>query len=310
MTSIIALLSITGTIIYFFWKRRKNNGLPTVDYSFGVSEAKNARDLLKQEKYDELEKLILSLKPEILTLTIDYLTLTNETPVFSTWLEKSKSKDVAKLCLGVHYLHKAWISRSHAAGDDVSEEKANEFFEYQELSLEQLSSIHDNLKLYEEINSRSIRLAMGMENYDLIPEYFVNAISKDNSMLWPYLHYCEAIEPKWGGELEMISDLLKNLPKISIIQYVVELKLVLDSLKMDENYFGGTMEELNKKAKTLITKIDTEIELRPINSINKYIVYGYIYLIANYIENKELEKKYVELLNGNYTLYPFGIQKD
>ncbi len=307
MITTVFLLSIIGIIIYFIRKKSGNNSSLKVDYSFGIVEAKNARLLLVQAKYDELDLLILNLKPDILTLTVDYLALTNETAVFSNWQEKSKEKDVAKLCLGVCYLHKAWISRSHASGNDVSEEKANEFFEYQDLSWEQLSTIDDNFKLFPEVNSRLIRLAMGMQNDESITKYFINAISEDNTVLWPYLHYCEAIEPKWGGDIDMVKDLLKSLPKAPVIQQAIELKLVLDSLKMDENYFGGTAEELNQKAKTLIVKIDNEIALNPVTSINKYIVYGYIYLIAGFVNNKKLEKKYMELLNGNYTLYPFGI---
>ncbi len=309
MTTSIVLHLISGIIGYFSGNKKIKDQQSKVDYSFGSTEAQQARALLMEKKYHELELLILNLKPEILTVTADYLALSLKTTVFNEWLESSKNKDVARLCLGVHYLHQAWISRSHARGNQVSEEQANAFFEYQDLSMEQFLDVSPDFKWITEVRSRLIRLNMGMGDFDMVHDCFESVISTDSKLLWPYVHYCEAIEPKWGSELTTVTEFMKRIPRVAIIQYVIELKLILDSLKMDENYFGGTMDELRKKAKTTVEKIDAEITLTPLNSINKYMVYGYIQVIAGLIKNKKLSQKYFDMVAGNYMLYPYGIKQ-
>ncbi len=309
MGSTIVSILIVAVIVYLLRLTLKSKKEPKIDYSFGLVEAKDARELLLQKKYEELEFLILQLNSDNLTQTIDHLALTLDKTYFTKWMEACNDQNVVKLCLGVHFLHEAWVVRTGATANKVSEKKANQFFEFLELSLEQLNSVSSSSKLISEVNSRLIRLYMGMGETELIHECFQKAISKDKNILWPYLHYCNAIEPKWGGEIELLTELQNNLPKVSIIQYLIELKIILDSFGVNENYFGGTMEELNEKAKLSLEQIDNKISITPLTSIHKYVVYGYLYSIALNVSNKKLEKKYKGMMNGNYALFPFGIMK-
>jgi hypothetical protein len=306
MKILFVIIGVICIICYLLWKKLKHK-LIKVDYSFGLEEPKKARELLNAEKYEELENLVFSLNTDILTVTIDYLALTVNTEKFTNWEAKAVKKDLPLLSFGVHYLHKAWIARSHATANNVSEDQANLFFEYQELSWEKLTAVNENSPYFFECCTRLIRLSTGLSLQEEAQKFFEKCASINSTVLWPYIHYCECIEPKWIGENDKILSFPKNLPEVKIIQQVVNLKITLDSLTMEENYFGGSLHELNNYAKEIIVKVDNEINGAPITSPNKYIVYGYIYLIANHIGDSSIQNKYDKLINGYYTLYPFGI---
>lgn len=306
MKVLIVIVCIISTIAFLLWKKLKHK-FSKVDYSFGLEEPKKAKKLLNEEKYEELETLVSTLNTDILTVTIDYLALNVNTEIFTKWEAKAANKDLPLLSFGVHYLHKAWIERSHATANNVSDNQAALFFNYQDLSIDKLKNVNEKSGYFFECCSRLIRLNTGLGLYDDVQEYFEKCISINPSALWPYIHYCEAIEPKWIGENNKIIFFHKNLPNIDIIQQVINLKITLDSFTMEENYFGGNINELKNYAKEIVAKIDNEINSKPLTSPNKYIVYGYMYLIANEIGNSNLQNKYDKLINGYYTLYPFGI---
>lgn len=304
---VLFLAAVLLRLVLLMIRRVRKARNSELDYSFGLQKAKKALNLLKKGQFEDLEQLLLSLNSDHLTVTIDHLALSEKSAQFERWQTNSTQKDLTQLCLGVHFIHQAWMSRTHAYAEDVSSEGRLNFEEFQSKSLDCLTSISTTSPLIGEVYSRLIRVYMGTEIPDMVIESFQKAKAKAPNQVWPYLHYCEAIEPKWQGDRELIDPFLKQLPNVPLIQDIVEMKLLADSFQASENYFGGTMEALNQRAQTALVEIDGRVSKNAPNSIHKYILYGYLAIMAENLDRNDLRTKYIGLLQGYYPLYPFGI---
>jgi hypothetical protein len=305
---LIILLIAAATAYYFFFYQNKKSKNPPVDYSYGLQEAQEALEYLNAEDYLELEKVLVKLSPDNLTLTLDYLALSSEEKSFQNWVKNASNKNAANTATGVFYHHQAWISRTNAYAKDVTEEGAMGFYEYQEKALAFYSEVNSIDPYIGEVYTRMIRLSMGTGEFEEAENYFVKATQKNKNALWPYIHMAEVIEPKWGGSLEKIQNLLKNLPDTKLIQQVVMLKFMLDSYTISENYLEDQpLEALDAKALVRLKSIHAELDSNPPTSPQKYLLYNYMYALAETIGETELQNIYFERVNGRYTLYPFGI---
>jgi hypothetical protein len=150
---------------------------------------------------------------------------------------------------------------------------------------------------------------MGESEDSLAKEYFHKAIAIDASKTWPYIHYAELIQPKWGGNLQLIEDFRKIVPANTITHDIVELKLINDSFVSEENYFNGTMKDLEIKAQGMISSIHTKYSTEETKSVNRFIVYNYMMAISDRLNKPEYLSLYERKVNGYYTLYPYGIIK-
>lgn len=277
-------------------------------YSFGLISALNTKKLIIKNKYHEAETLIKSLNSDDLTQVLDYIALSSNETVLLNWLNESKNPNIPNLFLGVFYNHQAWRARTHSWAKDVSEERILSFIEYQKKSINNFLSIEKNSPFIEETNSRLVRHYMGEGSLKKSKEHFKKTIALNNENIWVYIHYCEVIQPKWGGNLKDIKDLLNNLPKRKLIKQIVSLKLALDSYISNENYFGGTMDELDNIANQLLVEIDKQVTESPPRSIHRYIVYNYLFALAEELKNNPLQFKNYQKMNEFFTLYPYGIQ--
>ncbi len=295
-------------LIYLGYKYLRKKYKKNIDLSLGVSEINEIKLLIEKKQFDEAERLILKLNADNLTQTLDCIGLTINTSVLLEWKEKSKNIEISNLFLAVHFNHKAWIARSHSFSRFVSKKNEDKFFDYQSKSVEYFEQISEPSVFISEVYSRLIRVEMGYYGYcDEVAYNFEKAINIDETNLWAYIHYCEAIQPKWGGNLELISKLLKSLPDITLIQHTVRLKLLLDSFIISENYFGGSMIHLENIAKDELQKTDKELSNKSISSIHRFMLYNYMKLLADQVDNNELAKKYKALSKNYHTLYPYGV---
>lgn len=285
----------------------KKRNRAKVDYSFGLKTVRKVKELIEHKQCLKAETLLIGMNSEERTIAIDYVGITLGERILLHWLQKCGGSDISKLCLGVYYLHKAWMLRTHAYARDVTHEGASGFLSYLEKSLDTLTEIDENSSLAGELHSRLIRLFMSLEEWESVDEYFQKAIALDNKMIWPYIHYCEAIEPKWGGSIDKISTFMQQVPPGTTIEMAIELKLVLDSLTASENYFGGSMEQLLLKASATLESTDKTISQKPLVSIHRYIIYNYLMALAAVLSHQEIQQKYEKKVGLFYTLYPFGI---
>lgn len=301
--SIVILIALIIVVIKWFKKK------PKVDYSFNDTTIQNINKPILNNEFSKTESEIYRLSSDMLTQTIDYIALNTKEKTLEKWLNNSAVKEVPTLILGVHYLHQAWLSRGHSKIDKVSKQGIDGFEFYQNKAFEKLQEINFDSKLSTEAYTRLIRAHMGYGQVEEAREYFYKAIEKDTDKLWAYIAYSEVIQPKWGGNTELIHELLNNLPQRRLIQQIVELKLVHDSLQSEENYFEGSMEDLKKRATKLLNTIDNELLKKDEMSIHRFVLFGYMFMLANDINQKAISAKYFKKMNNHFTLYPFGLMK-
>ncbi len=303
--SVFAALFIAARYYLSKWK----NNDEAVDYSFGLQSAKDTKKHLLKGNFIEAEKIIRNANSDDRTQIMDYICLNLNTVLFEKWLDESSDKDIPHLALGIHFNHLAWMSRSHELAKHVSQEQYDGFSELQEESFKHLSVIQSDSPIMEEVHSRLIRHYMGNGNLEKVHEHFDIVRELNPNMVYPYIRYTEAIQPKWGGNLNLVSDFIKELPDNFLIQSIVELKLIADSLLFDTNYFGGSKEDLIYQANNKMDQVDNELSKHKPPSIHRYVLYGYMMGLSEQLGNKRLEIKYLSLMDGYYSLYPFGIIK-
>ncbi len=309
-TTIALLIFIAAALIFAGKKFYDWFNDHSVDYAFGLKEAIDIRKRLKNKQYAEAEALIAKLNADNLTQVVDCVTLSLEEEQLLEWDRRAQNKNISHLFLGVYYNHQAWLARSYGFAKDVSAAQRLGFHEYQEKSREMLMLVEDSSLLGIETDARLIRYFMGNGELGQSRKYFKKVMKQDSDNLWAHLRYAEVIQPKWGGNLDLIADLRKLVAsKRPLIRQVVELKLLSDSFTISQNYSGGTMEELAAEAAQKILEIDKEVSTHPPNSIHKYVVYNYLYAVAGDLGNSRMEHKYLNKMNDYYTLYPFGIMK-
>jgi len=283
------------------------NTISKTDYSFGLAISKQIKQELLNENYSDVNSLILNLGSDELSHTVDYLALNSGEKELKKWYNETNKSNCAALVLGVYYAHKGWTLRGNSYASEVKASDALSFIDYQKESLTLLSKIEAKDNLLAEVYSRLIRVHMSLDNTTEQQESFESCIEIDSLKVWAYIHMIEAVQPKWGGTLEQTTNIRSNLPASSLIRHIVDLKLMVDSIVSGYSLTGNDTTDINKQALSLIQNIDSELDKTPQTSIQRFIIYNYIAGIAQEISNEELENKYFSKMEGNYTLYPFGI---
>lgn len=278
-----------------------------MDYSFGLKSAQDALTCIKEKRYADVSKDISGIHPDELTVIVDYLALSLDEKQIQEWADTASEQNLALLVLGVYYNHQAWLVRTHQRADNVSDNEALDFFELNLLSLTSLKKVKETSIFFGETCSRLIRVCMGQNDHESVDTYFQKCLETNRDSVWPYLHYCEAIEPKWGGSIEKVKALNSSLPDNRSIRHIITLKVLLDSLQNEENLFGGTLSELHDKAADLLHQIDEDVTVKPITSINRYILFNYMFSVSAEVKNNKLMLKYYKLMKGYFTLHPSGV---
>lgn len=306
------MVAILTIIIIVFLVMQKSNKTKyfgkIVDYSFGLSAAKAVRKHLLDQDFEMAEVILEKMSANDLTQTLDYIGLVIEKPLLMRWLKNNHNKDFPYLALGVYFIHEAWKIRSHAVAKEVADEQREGFLEFQKKALKAFLSMDKNSLLMPEVNARLIRVYMGLGEQTALRECFFSAIESNPDLVWAYLHYCEAIEPKWGGNEILIQEMMDLLPDNLLIKQIIELKIINDSIVFNANFFGGSFELLIQRAHHALVRIDKEISKKEPRSIHRYVLYGYMMTIAEALKNKEAQKKYMNKVGNYLALYPFGIR--
>ncbi len=305
---IIGLSILTVRIIYHYLKQKKEDAEMEVEaYALHASHFKSIKELIIKRKFEEADNQISNLSDDELTICIDYLCLILKENDFQAWLQKSQNKDIPNLFLGVHYDFLAWQARSHKLGNEVKEKDALTFLEFEEKAMEQFYNVDETGQFGAETHNRLIRTCRSLERDEDATLHFHKAIELNPNLLAAYINHAENVQPKWGGNYDLIHDLLNSLPEQKLIQQVVKLKLIWDAFVIEDNYFGKNMEDLTKLANTTIQEIDKELSNKTPSSIQKYIAYIYMFFIAYEIDNTELTEKYFENMEGSLAIYTHGV---
>lgn len=306
--AVLAVILTIGLKLFFFKKVVKALRAPSRNYSFGRKDINATALFIQNKKFRQAETMLEQFNSDDLTQAIDHIALSSTEKQLRKYFDVSNGSHTASLLLGAWYLHNAWRIRGHKAASELKEKQIKGYIGNLTLSAPLLQSATGSNWIAAEAHSRLIRVDMGLSDADSAEENFKEAIKADKEHLWSYIHYSECIQPKWGGSIEKVQQLLNVLPDNYLIKNTVRLKLLYDSYLLNENYFnlGDSPEEVHTFISDVLISLDAEISENPPESIQRYVLYGYIYLLST-VANKDITKKYKKLVGTNLTLYPFGI---
>lgn len=304
-TSLIGWAAL-AIIVFCIKAYLKKNKSYRREYSLGLKIAEEIQALVLKDSFNKAEDLLKNQEANDITQIIDHLALSVKKEQLLAW-EASENSDFSKLTLGVFYLHEAWIVRSHKLADEVSDDKAESFFDYLNLSETTLDLIPENSICNAEVNSRRVRLYMSLSDKETATEYFKKSSQNHPDLIFSYIHYAELIQPKWGGTIEEVEIFYESLPNKFLVKSIVQLKLILDAIVIDDNYFTKYNEDLNDFAIQKVLEIDEKLASINLTSIHRFVLFNYMEAISNNLGRKDIRKKYVSLMEGNYTIYPYGL---
>lgn len=306
---VLFILSLKGYLAYRWYGNYKLKTKYAVDYSFGFDPAKKALKNLIKGKYQEVSSTLPGLSSNEVHLVVEYLSLMQNEKELLAWLEKAEEKNLPNVVLGLYYIDEAWRARSSKLFSELTEKQKSEFGYYLEKVHDHLSKVEDNSYLSGHAFTYLITYYMAFGEVEDATECYSIARQKNPDLLETYVRYANAITPKWGGSLELIQDFLGKLPKIPLIRQVMELRYINASYDDNQNYFGGTIEQLKHRASAALIRIDGELAINPPETTDKYTVYNYMFVVAGKLNDNALMKKYNKLINGYYTITPHGIMR-
>lgn len=304
--AIFTLAVISGIIGYLIYQKKKQGNRR--DYSLGLKAAQEIQQLVRNKKFGQAESQFRRQDLNDISQIVDHLALSMKEEELKEW-KMSGQSDLSALCLGVFYLHMAWIERSHKLAKNVSDKSVEAFFHYLTLCEQTFDEISSDSDWKPELESRLIRLYMSTGDTDLAVESFHRVNQQHPDLIWPYLRYAELIQPKWGGTVESVMAFYKSLPDDFLIHSLVELKLINDSIVIEENYFSKYTSDITGFAGQKIAEIDNALNSIELQSIHKWMLYNYLQVVAFEVNNKRLRNKYTKLKGDHETIYPFGLLK-
>ncbi|MEM6964589.1 MAG: hypothetical protein AAF573_07480 [Bacteroidota bacterium] len=304
--STILVIALVG---YFLYQKRPKFLGTKVDYSFGNVELQKIKAKIDEGEYTSAEFLIQQLDSDELHQVIDHVTLNGTGDPLLRWKEELPNSQIADLFLGIYYLHYATLNRGNDFNPKLSNKQEDLFFEYAEQATELLETIDHDDVINAEAYARLIRILGLTDDYKGAQYFFDKCMQINPHHLWAHIEYAELTQPKWGVDLATTNQFIDDLTDEPLVNQVIYLKLVWDSVLSQQNLFGGTLADLKQQAKALLFEIDAEVNNTPPTSIQKYVLYNYMTVVSEEFGIKALNQKYNKLMNGNFTLYPFGIMK-
>jgi len=306
---LLSTIMIIGLIGYYLYSKRSTFSGKKVDYSFGDADIQKIKSKIEEGEYTSAEFLIQQLETDDLRQAIDHVTLNGSGDALLQWKEESNNSQIADLFLGAYYMHNASLNRGYGFAGQISGKQADLFLDYSDKAIELLAKIDTDDVMKVEAYSRLVRILGSTDDHEGAQHYFQKCMEIDPAHLWAHIEYAEISQPKWGVDVAATNQFIDDLTEEPLVNQVIYLKLVWDSVLAKENLFGGSMTDLKEQAKALLFEIDAEVNNKPHTSIQRYVLYNYMTVVAEEFGIRVLNQKYNKLMNNHFTLYPFGIMK-
>lgn len=304
---VISTIIVIGLVSYYLYQKRPTFAGKKVDYSFGNPKIQKIKTKLEEQEFTSAEFLINQLDTDNLRQAIDHVTLNGAGKTILDWKEALPDSQIANLFLGVYYIHQASLNRGNLPLNRMTSKQEELFYEYSDSAKELLENIDQDDEYKAEAYAHLVRISGTTGDFEGADYYFDKCLELNPNHLWAHIEYAENIQPKWGGNLEIIENFIDNLTEEPLVNQTIYLKMVWDSVLANENLFGGTMQDLKHQAKALLFEIDAEVNNHPPSSIQKFVLYNYMTVVSEEFGIRALNQKYNKLMAGNFTLYPFGI---
>ncbi len=284
-----------------------------IDPSFGYSRINEFRNYLLKKDYNSFEKEYEQLDWDAKTLLNEGIGLNSlfEAPI-ANWVAAMPSSYIAHLFAGVSFTLQAWTARTGALGSEVSDERAQLFFDLLEKAAEHLK-IADELNPDDaEVCARTIRVYMGLGVEREVTEgYFFAANSIQQGHFMAHMLMAGYLTPKWRGSLEELYDFANTQYEESNSSLLVTLLLfaiteewlyysITEEKELENNFFKN--EELKATLKTIYSEYSDDGK----NSLLIPYAYNYFAFLFHMFQEPDLARNAATHIKGKMTTYPWA----
>lgn len=289
------------------------NEASDIDLSLGYRRLHEFKLLLEQKNYTAFEKEYEKLEWDAKTLLCEGIGLNPSCEQsIAAWITTNPSSYIANLFAGVSFTSQAWIARTGAQGSEVSEERAQLFFDF-------LEKAANHLKIADEINpddaetcARTIRVYMGLGVEREVTEgYFIAANNIQEGHFMAHMMMINYLTPKWRGSIEEMYDFANN--QFAESNSTLLMTLPLFAIIEEWLYYGMTDEKdseeqvfKNEDLKETIKVMYSDYREEATNSLLIPYLYNYFAFVFHMFKEPELARDAASKIQGKMTVYPWA----
>lgn len=257
-----------------------------IDYSFGNKAIKKIVKLVIQKKYDTALNRLSLLSTDEQTQAIDALALMLNDKHINQWNTIDGRSPLFQVVKGNRLLYDAWEARGYAYADETSMESALGFHELLNQANTTLNQVQEPLKV--EANNLLIRANKGLSEKTAAKNAFLYCISAKPEHTMAYLGYLDVILPKWLGDEDEVNTFIKEYENKSLfIESILKAKWLIEQVNYNEQN-----KDYTEQITAYFNRYEPQIKALKTNSPHKYVLYNYLYFLADEINNKKLARRY------------------
>lgn len=291
----------------------KGKDEPEIDLSLGYERTNEFKNLLIRGDYKTFEE-------QYDQLTWDARTLLNEgiglnyacADSIDKWVNQKPNSYVAQLFAAVSSTNFAWIARTAARGADVSEARAERFFEWLEKAAEHLKLADELNPNDAEICARTIRVYMGLGiEKETVQTFFDAAIQIEPNHLMAHLMMINYLNPKWRGSMEEMYEFANN--RYAETDNSLLVVLLLFAIAEEWKYYDMTDDTENRDSffsnnelKSNIKQMYADYQESEDGNLLIPYVYNYFAFLFYQFDEKKIAREVIGKINGKITVYPWA----
>lgn len=179
-----------------------------IDRSLGYKRYTEFSNYLEQLEFQKFDEKYVELNADEKSLLSEGIGLNKQFDnIIHNWVSENEESHVANLFAGISRTRKAWEARTAALGKDVSQKRAELFYEYLDNAYSYLQKSDEINPEEPEVCARMIRVCMGL-GVEEIPTYsYFNASKQlDSDHLFTHLMMANYLNPKWRGSIEKMHE--------------------------------------------------------------------------------------------------------
>ncbi|WP_299883197.1 hypothetical protein [uncultured Lacinutrix sp.] len=260
-----------------------------IDYSFGNKTIKKIVKNVEYGKYNTALEQIKALTADQKTQAIDALALMLKEKQMQKWKKAEGNSAFFKLVDGSRQIYDAWEKRGYAYATETDEDSALGFLELLEKGKRTLSQVQGFLKV--DANNLLISVNKGLSEKEVCKRAFQDCISAEPKHTMAHLNYLDVILPKWlGSEEEVDAFIIEHSKKSTFLECILKAKWLHEKVNYNEE------ENYTNEIESYLNTFEPQIHQLKTDSPNKYILYNYLYFLADEVGNKKLSKRYEKKL--------------
>ncbi|WBO83842.1 hypothetical protein [Hymenobacter yonginensis] len=286
-------------------------GAPTArDLSFGLLEARQLTPLVKQEKWDQIGQIALSVTSDELSRLLDGICLTEQFNKQILPLAKDPEPEFARLVLGAWYLYQAWQARSGLLAKDVSKSQMEGFEHYLLLARGLLGGPFATPAFLCEARARLVRVEMGLSEPDHAMTAFHQSIAVDARKFWAYHHVFKLASPKWLGSEEELVGYIQSVEDDALRHTLWLMFLVEAYSDADLENESSALQRWYPAYQELLEEVLAQPQLPLSNTLVSIYANNNLAYLYHLVGEREKRNAILVALGGHFPPYPwdyFGI---